>query len=117
YETIRCRYDDSMSNPLGWLEDALAELERRRLRRKLTARAGRQRGDRIEIDGQSLANFGSNDYLGLASDSRIVAAVKSALEDAGWGSAASPLVAGRSELHAALERDLAAFEGTGAALL
>src|SRR4029453_13667750 len=35
----------------------------------------------------------------------------------GWGSGASPLVTGRSELHAELERKLAEFEGTEAALL
>jgi len=106
-----------MSDPLGWLDDALADLDRRALRRTLTARRGPQRGDRIEIGGQSLVNFGSNDYLGLASDPRVAAAVRAALGDYGWGSGASPLVTGRSDLHAELERKLAEFEGTEAALL
>src|SRR5439155_24752873 len=74
-------------------------------------------GDQIIINGQSLINFGSNDYLGLAADPRIAAAVRSALDNEGWGAGASPLVTGRSELHARLERELATFEGTEAALL
>lgn len=106
-----------MSDSLAWLEDALADLDRQGLRRTLPTRRGKQRGDRIEIDGQQLVNFGSNDYLGLAADPRIAAAVRTALDEAGFGSGASPLVTGRSDLHAALERELAAFEGTEAALL
>ncbi len=106
-----------MADPLHWLNDALADLDARGLRRTLPSRQLPQRGDRIEIDGQTLVNFGSNDYLGLASDERIVAAVRSALNESGWGAGASPLVTGRSGLHAALERELAAFEGVEAAIL
>ena len=110
-------YDGYMPDPLDWLDESLADLDRRGLRRTLAARAGLQRGDRIEIAGQSLVNFGSNDYLGLAADPRVIAAAREAMERYGWGSGASPLVTGRSELHAELERKLAEFEGTEAALL
>jgi 8-amino-7-oxononanoate synthase len=106
-----------MSAPLAWLDDALADLDQRALRRTLAERAGPQRGDRIEIGGQSLVNFGSNDYLGLAADPRLAAAAKAAIDGGGWGAGASPLVTGRSDLHAQLERKLAEFEGTEAALL
>lgn len=106
-----------MCSPLDWLDDALADLDRGDLRRELKARTSPQRGDRIEIDGQSLVNFGSNDYLGLASDPRIAAAVCEAIDKYGWGSGASPLVSGRSSLHAELEKKLAEFVGTEAALL
>jgi 8-amino-7-oxononanoate synthase len=106
-----------MSNPLDWLDDALADLDRRALRRRLATRCGPQRSDRIEIDGQLLVNFGSNDYLGLAADPRITAAVKAAVDQYGSGSGASPLITGRSDLHARLERELAAFEAAEAALL
>ena len=106
-----------MNGPLDWLDDALGDLDRRGLRRSLAARSGPQRGDRIEIGGQTLVNFGSNDYLGLAADPRIAAAAKAAIDKYGWGSGASPLVTGRSELHAELERKLAEFEGTESALL
>jgi 8-amino-7-oxononanoate synthase len=106
-----------MPDPLHWIDDALAELERRSLRRRLTTRQGPQRGDRVEINGQSLVNFGSNDYLGLASEPKITAAVRFAIDESGWGSGASPLVTGRTAAHDQLEQALAAFEETDAALL
>jgi 8-amino-7-oxononanoate synthase len=106
-----------MPDPLAWIDDALADLDRRALRRTLITRSGPQRDDRIEINGQTLINFGSNDYLGLAAAPRIAAAVKTAIDEYGWGSGASPLVTGRTDLHAELERKLAEFEGTEAALL
>ena len=106
-----------MVDPLSWLDDALADLDNRELRRTLLARESPQRGDRIEIGGHSLANFGSNDYLGLAGDERLRLAVTQAVQKRGWGSGASPLVTGRGSLHAELERELARFEGTQAALL
>jgi 8-amino-7-oxononanoate synthase len=106
-----------MPDPLTWLDDALADLDRRGLHRRLVERAGPQRGDKIEIAGRPLINFGSNDYLGLASDPAILAAARFAIEKEGFGSGASPLVTGRSSLHAELERKLAEFEGTEAALL
>jgi len=126
-----------MSDPLDWLDDALTNLDRRGLRRSLVERVGPQRGDRIEITdtnpqrqqgtdtnpqrqqgrARRLINFGSNDYLGLAADPRIAAAAKQAIDETGWGAGASPLVTGRSALHAELERKLAEFEGTEAAIL
>ncbi len=69
------------------------------------------------IDGRELVNFGSNDYLGLAADPRLAAAVAQALQREGWGSGASPLITGHAALHARLEERLAAMEGAEAALL
>jgi 8-amino-7-oxononanoate synthase len=106
-----------MPGPLDWLDDSLADLGRRGLYRKLAERAGPQRGAAVGIGGQTLVNFGSNDYLGLAADPRVAAAASLAIDQYGWGSGASPLVTGRSQLHAELERKLAEFEGTEAALL
>jgi len=65
----------------------------------------------IDLDGRRLVNFGSNDYLGLASDSRLRGAVQQALLQDGFGAGASPLVCGRAELHDRLENALAQFEG------
>lgn len=58
---------------------------------------------------QSLLNFSSNDYLGLASHPDLVAALKSAADTAGVGSGASALVTGFREEHHLLEAELAAF--------
>jgi 8-amino-7-oxononanoate synthase len=103
-------------NPLAWVDRALEELARDGLLRRLAVRGGAQTA-RVTIDGQQLVNFGSNDYLGLAADERVIAAAHAATERQGWGSGASPLVSGRSEAHAELERRLAEFEGTEAALV
>lgn len=106
-----------MADPLSWLDDALADLDRRDLRRRLLTRESPQRGDRIELGGRTLANFGSNDYLGLACDERLRRAATESIENRGWGSGASPMVTGRGSLHAELETELARFEGTESALL
>ena len=106
-----------MSDPLAWIDDALEALERAALRRRLAERSSPQRAAQIALDGRLLVNFSSNDYLALAADERLVAAAQAAAAEHGWGSGASPLVTGRSTLHAQLERELAAFEGTEAALV
>lgn len=102
-------------DPLAWLDDRLANLAARGLRRQLATRQGPQRPE-LSLDGQPLINFGSNDYLGLAAEP-LGAAVRQSLEQTGWGAGASPLVSGRGSFHALLERELADFEGTPAALL
>jgi 8-amino-7-oxononanoate synthase len=104
-------------DPLAWLDCELAELERNSLLRRLAVRDGPQRADRIVLGGIALSNFGSNDYLGLAAAPELAAAAHDAIAGHGWGSGASPLVTGRGTLHARLEEELAAFEGTEAALL
>lgn len=73
---------------------------------------GRIRTDR----DRTLLNFASNDYLGLANDPRVRAAAARVAAES-WGATASPLVCGWHPEHEALARDLAAFEGTEAALL
>lgn len=103
-------------DPLAWIDGALNELERAGLRRRFAVRGGMQTS-RVVLDGRELINFGSNDYLGLASDERLIEAARHAGECEGWGSGASPLVSGRSESHALLERRLAEFEGEEAALV
>src|SRR5437763_1562787 len=105
-----------MPHPLRWIDDALGELQLAGLRRRLAVRTGRQTA-RVVLDGRELINFGSNDYLGLASDERLIEAARNASDREGWGGGASPLVSGRSESHAELERRLAEFEGTEAVLV
>jgi 8-amino-7-oxononanoate synthase len=103
-------------DPLAWISTELEEWERAGLRRRLAVRSGPQSG-RIVLDGRELVNFGSNDYLGLANDARLAEAARDAIARDGWGSAASPLLGGRSDVHAELEQRLAEFEGTEAALV
>ncbi len=62
-------------------------------------------------------NFSANDYLGLASDPRVIEAARTAAERYGWGAGASALVTGWREPHEALAEELARFEGTEAVAL
>lgn len=98
------------------LADDLARLETDGLRRR-RREATPLPGCRVEIAGRVLANFASNDYLGLAADPTVLAAARSALAEGGFGSGASPLVAGRGPRQAELERTLAEFEGQEDAIL
>jgi 8-amino-7-oxononanoate synthase len=105
-----------MSNdPLQWLEDELASLSEEHLRRELQLWSRDRDSGFIYSGDVSLINFASNDYLGLARKLNDPTMQKT-LEEFGWGSGASPLVTGRSPVHAALENDLAAFKATASAL-
>ncbi|QDV50491.1 8-amino-7-oxononanoate synthase [Gimesia fumaroli] len=74
-------------------------------------------GGRCVLDGQTLINLSSNDYLDLAHDQRLISAATAALAEMGVGARASALVSGRTEWHTKLETQLAQFEGTEAAIL
>ena len=74
-------------------------------------------GGRFERGGRTILNFASNDYLDLARHPRVTAAAESALRESGTGAAASRLMSGTLELHERLERGLARFKRTPAALL
>jgi 8-amino-7-oxononanoate synthase len=73
-------------------------------------------GPRLEIDGHSLLNFSSNDYLGLANHPALKDAALAAINNFGAGAGASRLICGSLTPHLDLEEALAAFKGTEAAL-
>lgn len=83
-----------------------------------TAEAGRTRVRRsLDLDG--LIDFGSNDYLSLRSHPDVLAGLSavSSLTGARWGAGASPVLSGYSAQHASLERALAEFSSTSAAIV
>ncbi len=74
-------------------------------------------GSVLQIDGQSLINFCSNDYLGLAGHKSIAKALQAGADTYGTGSGASHLISGHSAAHQQLEEQLAEFTGRPRALL
>ena len=77
-----------------------------------------ERGGAVAIvDERERLVFCSNDYLGLAHDSRVTEAFREAAARCGVGSGASHLVTGHAAEHHALEEELAAFTGRERALL
>jgi 8-amino-7-oxononanoate synthase len=71
----------------------------------------------LSVEGRSLINFCSNDYLGLASHPDISLALKQAADLYGTGSGASHLVSGHSVVHQKLEEQLAEYTGRPRTLL
>jgi len=69
-----------------------------------------------QVDGRTLLNFSSNDYLGLANDPVLKEAAMKGIERYGAGSGASRLVCGSLAPHHELEQAIAAFKGAEAAL-
>ncbi len=93
---------------LSRLQQQLTQLgEQHLLRRRRTVST--PHAARLTADGQPLHAFCSNDYLGLAADARVVAALREGAERYGAGSGASHLISGHSQAHAALEERLADF--------
>ena len=64
---------------------------------------------RVGVDGRAMLSFNSNDYLGLASDARVVEALREGASLYGAGSGASHLISGHSKAHAQLEDKLSAL--------
>jgi len=97
------------------LESELESLRAADLERSLRV-VRRVHGAEVEIDGSRAIDFSSNDYLGLATDSRLAAAAEQAIREHGLGSGASRLISGNSPEHEALERALADFFDAESAL-
>ena len=72
---------------------------------------------RVILDGREVLLLCSNNYLGLADHPILKSATISAVKRYGVGSGASRLVSGNMELHAELEKRIAAFKGTESALV
>ncbi|MCB5188486.1 8-amino-7-oxononanoate synthase [Methylobacillus caricis] len=101
------------------LDELQAELNQRALQGLLRKRRVLQsaQGAHVQVDGEHLLSFSSNDYLGLASHPDLVEAMKLAADQAGAGTGASHLVTGHQLMHDRLEQQLARFLKVPAALL
>lgn len=91
-------------------------MEHEHLRRRLL-RVDSAQAPWATVGGRNVLLMCSNDYLGLASHPKLKEAACVAMEQYGFGSGASRLVSGNSALHEELEERLAAFKGTGSAVV
>ncbi len=69
-------------------------------------------GAEVVVGGKKILNFCANNYLGLASDPRVVAAATDALQKWGYGLSSVRFICGTTSLHKQLEEELSAFLGT-----
>jgi 8-amino-7-oxononanoate synthase len=104
------------SAPLVDPTKQIDDLKARGLFRQLLETESAQ-GRRVVIEGKSLLNFCSNDYLGLANNPLLLESFRLGAEKHGVGSGASPLVCGRSSAHRTLEEAVAKLTGRDRALI
>ncbi|MBL1173838.1 8-amino-7-oxononanoate synthase [Pantanalinema sp. GBBB05] len=104
------------TDPYAWIEPSLATIHRADWYRSVTPIHGRS-GATVNLDGQCLTNFASNDYLGLAGDDRLIQAAIAATQKYGTGSTGSRLITGHRPLHQALEQTIAQLKQTEDALV
>ncbi len=91
----------------SWLDDQAAVRAKRNLVRTLGVR----------WPDSGIVDLAGNDYLGLATDQRVIDAAARALQVWGTGATASRVVTGSTALHEELEHYLASFLGHESALL
>src|SRR5437588_4153277 len=105
-----------MADVLRFIDDQLDELRAGGTYRSLRDLESPQ-GARAVFDGRRVINLSSNNYLGLTTHLRLVEASLEATRHWGAGSGSVRTIAGTMTLHEQLERKLAEFKHTEAALV
>ena len=103
-------------NPLAYLDEALNDLRRQGLYRRLRVLDGEQAA-RTSVDHRQVVNLSSNNYLGLTTHPMLRARALEALQAFGVGTGSVRTIAGTMAIHMELERRLAAFNHTEAAVV
>src|SRR5215218_8782515 len=71
----------------------------------------------MEVEGKPRIMLGSNNYLGLTGDERVIGAAHEAIDTYGTGLTGSRLLNGTTPLHLELEREIAEWQGTDDAIV
>jgi glycine C-acetyltransferase len=69
-------------------------------------------GAEITVNGKTVVNFCANNYLGLSSHPKVIAAAHKAIDDRGYGMSSVRFICGTQDLHKELEEKIATFLGT-----
>ena len=105
-----------MGYALDYLAKEIEKMKEQKLFRYPRVLHGRQLAKCV-YDGKELVNLSSNNYLGFANHPRMIAAAEKAVRELGAGSGAVRTIAGTMEGHTELERKIAKFKHTEAALV
>ena len=103
-------------DPLAFLGEDMSALKSQGLYRRLRVLDDTQAA-RTRIDGREVVNLSSNNYLGLTTHPRLKEKARAALEQLGVGTGSVRTIAGTMAIHMELERRLAAFKKTEAAVV
>ena len=71
-----------------------------------------EQGTEIIVGGKNVLNFCANNYLGLSSHPKVIAAAKKYIDIRGYGMSSVRFICGTQDIHKELERKLSAFLGT-----
>lgn len=104
------------ADPLFFLGEELNALRSQGLYRRLRVFDSEQAA-RATVDGREVVNLSSNNYLGLTTHPRLKAAAVAAIERFGVGAGSVRTIAGTMALHVELEKRLAEFKQTEAAVV
>ena len=99
----------------AFLQENLKELRDQGLYNEIDPVEG-PNGPIIKIKGKDLINLSSNNYLGLATDEDLKKLAIAATEKYGVGAGAVRTINGTLDIHVQLEKKLAEFKGTEAAI-
>ena len=69
-------------------------------------------GAEITVNGKTVLNFCANNYLGLSSHPKVIAAAKQAIDTHGYGMSSVRFICGTQDLHKTLEQKTSEFLGT-----
>src|SRR5882762_4400507 len=69
-------------------------------------------GAEISVGGRKLLNFCANNYLGLSSHPKVIAAAHQAIDSRGYGMSSVRFICGTQDIHKELEQKIATFLGT-----
>ena len=96
-------------DPLAFLSQELESLKQHGLFRKLRVLEGKPEAH-TTFDHKSVVNLSSNNYLGLTTHPKLIAAAADAVTKFGVGSGAVRTISGTMDMHLELERRLARFK-------
>ncbi|MFZ5650643.1 MAG: 8-amino-7-oxononanoate synthase [Bacillota bacterium] len=103
----------------SWADELKEELEKLDAvsRRRRLVEVDGAKDPWLKIDGRSMLNLSSNNYLGLAGDERLKRAAIEAVEKYGAGATASRLVVGNHPAYREAESALVRWKGAGGGLI
>jgi glycine C-acetyltransferase len=99
------------------LEQTLREIRDGGLSKDERILASEQGAEIRLADGRTVLNFCANNYLGLSSHPRVLAAAKEALDSHGYGLSSVRFICGTQDIHKELEQAIARFLGLDDAIL
>ena len=89
----------------------LEEIEKAGLSKKERIITSEQ-GAEIIVNGRAVLNFCANNYLGLSSHPKVIAAAKKYIDLRGYGMSSVRFICGTQDIHKELEKKIAEFLGT-----